>query len=187
MVSLLLSLNLFSTPLYSIPSGNWATDCVSGVERRQSYVSNFVRTEETFFTALNCEQPNVRFITTGHVSALTPDPQSEHRKINFTYQQVDLSLHRAELVSHFNQRRVCGFSDWQLNEPKEITGLNCELFQTGTVTRVAAAGDRRYGIYAIEGDRLYYGQLSISTDGSSEDKRPKVLNRTIVYTFQSSL
>lgn len=178
---------LLSTSLLAqVPDGKWRTNCVAGTERLQVYNAFQVHTEENFFTSLSCDQLNARFITIGQVEYVKA-AELKTNQINFTYRQVLLSLHRPELVSDFNRRRVCGFDNWSFADAKDITGLRCELFQPGSATAVASAGDRRYGIYALSDGKLYYGKLSLNEDGSSPEKRPRSLQLAIEYTFQKSL
>lgn len=181
-----LYLHSVSPPAQIIPDGTWRSNCSVGAERLQIYNRFQVHTEENFFTDLRCSQLNVRFTTIGQIEypqALSPT----YKHINFTYQKVLLTLFRSEPVADFNRRGVCGMSDWSPGAAKDITGLHCELFQPGSLTAVASAGDRRYGIYALSDGKLYYGKLNPSEDGSTSEKRPQQLNRSIEYTFQNSL
>ncbi len=180
--------NLFFLTLFStlnlhaeINSGLWSTDCLNGLKKRQTYEKGFVSTDEIFHQDRNCEDLSFTFTTTGTVSYIVDEPLS----LNFVYDRLFLTLSKETLIEDFNARSVCGINRWT-SEPMEITGLKCALFSFSSETQIPRSGDVRYGIFSVENDRLYYGQLSKNFDSSTPARRPQELNRTTVYIFRSS-
>lgn len=176
----------FTAPAISsayIKSGLWNTTCERGLLKKQIYVNDFVSTEEYFHQDANCSDLSFIFTTDGYVEF----PANEKNFINFVYDKIFLSLHREVSVNDFNARKVCDFDNWQLSEKKEITGLKCALFNVNSEAQIPSAGQRRYGLYSVIEDKLYYGQLNQTYDGSTPARRPQQINRSTEYTFQNSL
>lgn len=174
------------TPIISfayIKSGLWKTNCERGLLKKQVYVNDFVTTEEFFHQDANCSDLSFVFTTDGFVEF----PANEKKFINFVYDKIFLSLHKEVSVNDFNERKVCGFENWQLGERKEITGLKCALFNVNSEAQIPRAGQRRYGLYLVTEDTLYYGQLNQAYDGSTPARRPQQINRATKYIFQNSL
>lgn len=181
-----LSLAIFSFSAISeasIAPGLWSTGCVNGLKKEQTYNAKQVLTAEHFYQDAACQDESFLFETNGRVNYPADDPGF----VDFVYVEIQLTLFKKAVVDDFNQRRVCGLSDWQLAVPQLITAKKCALFNYSKETQIPAAGDLRFGLYAIEENRLYYGQLSPAYDSSTPAKRPKTLNRTTEYIFQRSL
>lgn len=164
-----------------IKSGLWNTACERGLFKKQIYINEFVSTEEHFHQNAGCSDLSFIFTTDGFVDF----PTNEKKYINFIYDKIFLSLHKEISVNDFNARKVCGFNDWKLSEKKEITGLKCALFNVNSEAQIPSAGQRRYGLYLVIEDKLYYGQLNQTYDGSSPERRPQQINRTTEYIFQN--
>jgi hypothetical protein len=69
-------------------------------------------------------------------------------------------------VSSANSSSFCGFTDWQLNVEKEVTGLVCAGEQQ------MAAGTRHYDLFKFENNMLYVGLKDAAHDGTAPEKRP---------------
>ena len=175
-----------ATPLISfayIKSGLWQTSCERGLFKKQIYINYFVSTEEHFHQNAGCSDLSFVFTTDGFVEF----PANEKNFINFIYDKIFLSLHKEISVADFNARKVCGFDNWQLGERKEITGLKCALFNVNSEAQIPRAAQRRYGLYLVTEDTLYYGQLNQTYDGSTPSRRPQQINHSTEYIFQNSL
>ncbi|MNY70628.1 hypothetical protein D3C86_2088020 [compost metagenome] len=83
-------------------------------------------------------------------------------------------------MKDFNTRQVCGFTDWALDTPKDITGMTCKLFEDWSALKAPREGEMRFGTYKIEqnkeGDRLFFGRLTKDRDALSPEKRPHLLD-----------
>lgn len=166
----------------SIENGLWHTHCQRGLKKQQIYKNGHVVTLEDFHHDADCRDRAFRFETAGFVRFYA---EPAHY-IEFRYESIQLTLYRDILTEDFNRRRVCGFSDWQIGHPRTITGLRCALFTSDFEVTVPPAGQTRYGIYLREGNSLYYGQLTQEFDGSTPERRPQQLNRSIEYIFQTT-
>lgn len=149
-------------------NGVWKLNCDRGL-RKEQVIENFTTvTTEFFHQDKYCNHESFRFKTSGTIQLTEANPTW----IDFTYTQVELTVFIPDVVADFNLRQVCGFTDWAVGEAKVITGLQCALFNVNKATQIPKVGDLKYGIYKIENDRLYYGQMTQKTDGSSFEKRP---------------
>ena len=158
-------------------SGIWRTGCLQGISKQQGFTESRSQTTESFFQDKNCSLPAFQFVTNGEIQF--PEQNSEF--INFTYASVELTVYTQEVVADFNSRNVCGFSDWQTAQKKIITGLKCALFNAKKETQIAKVNDKKFGIYRLEQDKLYFGQLTREMDGSSPEKRPLKLNPEVYF------
>jgi hypothetical protein len=177
-----LPLLLFSLGAHAfIAPGFWSTECLKGLKKEQIYSANRVLTNERFYQDGLCANPAYLFSTDGVVEF----PAENQTYINFVYVSIFLTLYKESIAADFNQREVCGINSWSAGIPQDITGLQCAIFSEKPA-QIPAAGNLRYGIFSVEGDKLYYGRLSQQSDGSSPATRPKTFNRAIEYIFRHS-
>jgi len=152
----------------TVPAGLWVSPCQQGLLKIQSLLSPFQsKTTEQFHQDQACKQISFEFITSGDLSY----PEKENT-IDFTYSEIQLIIHVEDVIKDFNQRAVCGFTDWKKSEARTITGLSCALFNMSKPTQIPFAGVIKYGIYKIENERLYFGLMTKENDGSSAERRP---------------
>ncbi|MFZ3231261.1 MAG: hypothetical protein WA160_13720 [Pseudobdellovibrio sp.] len=143
-------------------------ECSNGL-RKEQIVTNFdVSTTEFFHHDKNCAKESFRFRTTGQIAFNDDHPNW----INFTFASTELTVFVSEVIADFNKRSVCGFTNWIAAEAKVITGLKCALFNYNKDTQIPRVGDLKYGIYSVDNERLFYGQMTQEKDGSSAGKRP---------------
>jgi len=94
--------------------------------------------------------------------------------IEFDYipTSMTLTLLLPEILSHYNQKKICGFSNWKLNEKKEITGsTNCVGFQPPKVEVPL------YEIYSsITTDSVKFSFFPNVNFNSDPTKRPKTIS-----------
>lgn len=166
---------LFNLAHARIPAGLWNSRCIEGLSKTQNYTSeNQVEVQEKFHQDLFCQKPSFEFRTSGYVTYPTNhDQPNVENLIDFTYSEIEVILFLPLIVDDFNERKVCGRTDWKLETPQKITGLSCALFNLTKPTTIPPAGDMKYGIYKIEYEILHFGQLSKENDSSTPEKRPK--------------
>lgn len=151
----------------TIPEGLWVSACNGGLLKTQTIDSAFhSKTTEQFHQDRSCQRLSFEFITRGELSF------SQDQNIDFTYSEIQLVLYINEVVQDFNERQVCGFTNWKTGKAQIITGLACTLFNANKPTRIPNAGDMKYGIYKIENEHLFFGKLTQEKDGSSSERRP---------------
>lgn len=157
-------------------------ECQQGLKKEQLYESSAkVSTTEFFHQDAACKDESFRFQTIGHVIYSDENPTF----IDFVYAQINLTVFKQHVIDDFNTRKVCGFSNWKNGEAQNITGLKCAIFNYSKETQIPKAGDYKYGIYSVEGNKLYYGQPSLEYDGSTPARRPIEFRRSIEFLFQN--
>lgn len=166
-----------------ISPGLWRTTCQAGLFKEQILLDNrqIILTEH-FHQDANCKDISFRFQTSGDISYAIDYPHY----IDFVYSDIELTLFKQIVVDNFNQRKVCGLDNWKIAEPQTITGLKCAMFNLHKETQIPRRLDRKYGIFSIENNKLFYGKLTQNHDGSSPEKRPQQLDQAIEYIFQKS-
>ena len=167
-----------------VTSGLWTTNCNNGLINEQTYsANNRVISTESFHSDQNCQKISFRFQTTGLVSYY----KGSDKFIDFIYGEIFLTLFKQEFISDFNQRKVCGLSDWTLSQAQNITGLKCAIFNISKEAQIPPAGEIKYGIFQMNQGKLYYGQLSKEFNSSTPAVRPTQINFFTEYIFQNSL
>jgi len=158
--------------------GHWQQYCNASSKKEEFFTGNKVSMHENYFADQNCEKLEAVIENSGSFEIddefLVPDQSI--RNIDFTYEVVRITLHSDRFVLFYSEREMCGIKDWKKGETRDITGLRCEFFQVGRPVQVPMQGDMRYGIYKIEGTRLYFGRLMPGYDGSSPMRRPYLLD-----------
>jgi hypothetical protein len=144
--------------------GLWRQECASRNIRTEDFQGAQVSLSESFYSDDLCLGGSLSFISRGTYTL----PRAGQMDFEFT--GMGLVLRDSRFVEDFNQRQVCGFSDWQLEVEKEISGRTCEIF--GSPQRIPAVGDKRYGIYQLKADQLLFGKLSREQNAMSPEKRP---------------
>lgn len=152
--------------------GSWAMKCDRGLHKQHQFNGNQSITTEFFHQDQECLKESFRFKTTGLYELSLENPDW----MNFKYQQIELTVFVSAVVADFNDRVVCGLTNWKVGEPQVITGLPCALFNYNKPTQIPKAGEQKFGIYKIENNKLFFGQLTKETDGSTEQKRPKMFS-----------
>ncbi len=189
MRSSLLLLTFFGSLLGSLVhgqgvEGHWQSGCQWGLQKQQNVVKSQVHSIESFFSDRNCSKLSFKFETLGQNEYSIENPSW----VNFTFREINLSVYVQAAIDDLNFRKVCGLTDWQTGKAQVITGRQCALFNVHKQTQIPRALDRKYGIYAIENQRLYYGVLTKENDGSTPEKRPMKLSTDFLFqTLRNSL
>lgn len=150
-------------------AGRWFKNCEGGSVKIEDFTPSEVTLNEIFFLDSKCTRPSLVFVSEG------PYIIPAKGIIDFQFSSVRIRLMSEIAVNDFNTRKVCGFSDWKWSEDKEISGRPCEIFFVGLPQRVPAAGEMRYGIYLLEGNRLSLGKMTREQNATSPEKRPTEL------------
>ncbi len=176
---LILGLPLISAA--QIASGFWSTGCQNGLKKEQIYGrNNRVITTESFFQDKNCTDESFRFQTIGLVSYYS----TSDGFIDFLYEEIYLTVFKQNVISGFNSRKVCGYTDWATTQAQNITGLKCAIFNLNRPTKIPSAGETKYGIYHSNDGKLYYGPLTQELNATSPEKRPNQINFATEYFFK---
>lgn len=152
--------------------GLWIQPCAAQFQRIESIAGNQVKLTETSYSDPLCTNEQLSIINSGLIFF------GEAPQIDFTFSQVEIELKTSSALTYFNNQAMCGLSDWKINTPKTITGLRCDLFNSGHPVQIPSFGEKRFGIYKLEelneiGEkRLYFGQLTQEKDARTEARRP---------------
>lgn len=147
--------------------GRWVQACQNQTLRTEDFAQDHVTLSEFYFADRACTQKFLTFINHGEFEI------SNDFHMDFTFKQVRIQIASLDLVTEWNSRSVCGFNDWKLNQEKDVTGLLCELFGEGSLMQIPELGQKRYGIFQVRGDELYFGRLTPEFDALSPDRRPR--------------
>ena len=71
-------------------------------------------------------------------------------KFTMTLSANTFTLLNSQEVSTANSNSLCGDSDWELDTPKSIVGKTCNS------TNYWSSGTAIYGIYLLDGDKLFW-------------------------------
>jgi hypothetical protein len=156
-------------PAAAAPSpleGSWLQACQNKTTRHELFVGAQVMLAETYFYDPACTRPFLLFKSVG------THQENGERNMDFRFSRVLITLSAQELVDDYNSRRVCGFQDWSLNQEKEITGQTCALFAASSPGPIPKKDEMRFGIYKLDGDHLYFGQLNRIQNALTPKARP---------------
>ena len=157
--------------------GQWRQHCARGYFREESFLGDSAVYTEHNFRDQGCLAPSVDTVSRGALvsGGVVPQPTGA-RELDFVLESVSLVPRDERAALVYEKISLCGLSGWKAGEAKEITGLLCDLFGQGAPLPVPSTGARKFGIVRVEEDALYFGQLSPGRDGSSELRRPLVLD-----------
>ena len=145
--------------------GRWVQPCQNKVVREELFQGPSVALTEFYFSDGACTTPLLTFRNQGGF-------QADSGLIDFSFEQVFIGVYHEAIIADFNDRKVCGFNDWSAGNEKLVSGLKCEIYGPGAGIQVPPPGQKRYGIYKIIGDLLYFGRLTLEYDALSPEKRP---------------
>jgi hypothetical protein len=97
-------------------------------------------------------------------------------EVDLSYDRASVVLQNDLIVSAFNLATVCGFSDWELNVEKIITG---ETQTPGCPVKPAPRAQPL--LLLVEGSTLYFGE---TVDSSSTSGRPVQVDRNLKFIKQ---
>src|SRR5262249_23702257 len=131
------------------------------------------------YTGSSCATGNTvsRFSFTGFDGAPVSVDQGTAIQLDLTVVRVERAPLDASLAAVFNADRYCGFTDWTMNQFKDVTGLIC-----GNLP-VARAGSKRYDLYRVDIPTLtlQLGAMDTVNDGTDVTKRPGRLDTARLF------
>jgi hypothetical protein len=151
--------------------GTWQKPCYQQVLKKEVFQENTVSLVETNFMDQSCESPRLETISEGVFSIgervfLSP----EGNEMDFHFVKVKMRPLNFEMLSWMKEQSFCGISDWELGVFQEITGRICK-FPFGEIA-VPKAGEQRFGIFRLEENHLFFGELDPVKNGKSPESRP---------------
>ena len=156
--------------------GKWATGCLKADKSTQSEVmtmnGNNLDVIVQGFSDQGCA---TRFMTANLTGTFKMGPDSQMvkdaKESELIYSTLTLTFHSSEIVGYLITLNVCGYSDWQVDQPKNVLGQTCDK------TVMPKAGDTRYNLITLPmNNRLFLGKETKEFDGSTPDKRPRELD-----------
>ena len=127
---------------------------------------------QTIYADLHCMTPSYDFSFSGPYDL---DEGLGH--LNYAYGSIKLQALDETSVATFNRTALCGLSDWRINEPREVSGLDCG--EQLIPERDSRAYDRIRE--RSEDKSVQLGLISDLEDGLSEEARPSELESLIYY------
>lgn len=122
---------------------------------------------------------------------LCTDPPSLRMRLDFAYEigdtfgkgkaidlipkSVQWTLLTSEVVEYYNKNSGCGFSDWKLNQSKNVSGKQCANYQTPTV------GQKLFDIYSVEDQVLRFGGFPVNVSMTNESLRPTSFDSFVTF------
>lgn len=146
--------------------GEWIRPCENGVIRSETFSRNTVIFGERFHYDRACAQGAFELLMGGLYGVRAHE--MDFRSTDALAKPLD-----ERIAMTWNQQAVCGFRDWKVGEAKLVTAMACDFFSLGSPFQVPPRGLLRYGIWKIEGNRLYLGLMTAEFDASTPQKRPR--------------
>ncbi|MNK99835.1 hypothetical protein D3C87_1202510 [compost metagenome] len=165
MIGALVVGSLISMALPQELEGRWVQPCQNKAVREEVLQNNTAALTENYYLDAACSEPLLTFRNEGGL-------QAQDGKMDFAFTRVTIALHSSALVDDFNDRAVCGYQNWIAGLERDITGMTCALFNPNKPAASPQVGDMRYGIYKVEDNRLYFGQLTLQHNAMTPEKRP---------------
>lgn len=104
--------------------GLYGTHCLEGkgisAVKDLLFREQTLETVQTVFADLTCEIPSYDFSFSGPY-----DLDTETGHLDYAYASIKLQALSETVVAKFNEASLCGFTDWKINKPKEVSGLDC--------------------------------------------------------------
>jgi hypothetical protein len=145
--------------------GRWVQHCQNKAVREEVLQNNSATLTENYYLDSNCSEPLLTFRNEGGLVA-------QDGKMDFSFTRVTIALHSQAFVEDFNERAVCGYQNWIAGWERDITGMTCALFNSSKPAQSPNVGDMRYGVYKVEGEKLFFGQLTLQHNALTPEKRP---------------
>ena len=153
--------------------GTWQGPCQQVVQDGEvkhqkttfNYLGDTVKIERIDYQDENCNIKSSSLVFTGtyaihRMSTTLPGVKD----IDYTVKSITATFHTMAAVNKVNQMKLLGYSDWQVNVTRDITGA----------PGISSKGDKRYEIFRIEnGNKLYIG----SNEAMGSSSRPTSLRR----------
>lgn len=170
-----LFLPIISMAAPTLLEGTWQQRCLNGTQREELFQEEKVTLTERAHEDSLCSSISLEFISEGtFILGQKLSQPLRATEIDFEFEKISVVLYADNLVEKFNKEGMCGFSDWEKEQKKEITGIACSFY--GAKFPVPQKGEKRFGVYLLEGKHLFFGQLTPDRDARTPDKRPLEYN-----------
>lgn len=172
--------------------GNWTTGCKSEgtVFAKINALMNedaTYRLETITYSDPNCTIKLLALDETGtfQITRITNTKLDHSGDLTWILSLATVRPLSVDAETSLNTSAYCGFTDWQLNIPKDIMGQTCDGKTIGST------GNKNYDLFDVAttdnpyigrktGD-LRFGYRSTDRDGTSESRRPNSLNTNLIY------
>lgn len=171
-----------TTPKMEELDGLWASACEDVLDpvfntpmKRRRFLE--IKADATITLTIshfenNCEEnSNLQLISEGSLEVFPSDINV--RDVNFTFNETTLNITNENRVDFYNTNFLCGLSNWELNVPQTVSGLECNRLDG--VRSPIAAGTTSYNIFLISNNELQLGDSSLRNI-LSETARPTQLD-----------
>ena len=158
--------------------GSWTSGCLEDAEENESELNtlqvsgNSMTYGARLFSDQTCMQKNreitgsTTFTSPGAIELATGGMATQ---IDIAIDSIALAINEENIVQAYNDRAICGRSDWQINVSYDIT--NCKNFGGAEIS---------YDIVAIIDNVLYFGDGP--GDGNTPATRPTTLDFDSPFT-----
>jgi hypothetical protein len=152
--------------------GTWQGSCQQVVQDGEvkhqkttfNYLGDTVKIERIDYQDENCNIKSSSLVFTGAYAIPRMSTTPGARDIDYTVKSMTATFHTMAVVNKVNQMKYLGYSDWQVNVTRDITGA----------PGISSKGDKHYEIFRIEnGNKLYIG----SNEAMGSSSRPTSLRR----------
>jgi len=145
--------------------------------KRDLYIiSTQVFSTQSLYTDPGCFNLRVKLEEVRGYKTAVSTQVSGATEVDLVHQRSFLTVFDSATLNQWASARYCGISDWDIGIPREVTGRDCGGHQ------MPKAGDPEYDLYLREGySRLWIGLHGEGFDGSTPEKRPRELDRTVGF------
>jgi hypothetical protein len=178
----------FSDKIGNLESNNWKTECLlttaGSADSTEHINSGIYSANLNLYSDQGCSTA-ASVITESGNYVFTDMDSGGTGTVDWTVTGYQITALSASQTSTYNGANYCGYSDWQVNVPKNVLGRTCDT------VHVPVSGTVRYDIYNIAqltlvltgttaGD-LKFGYIDASHDGTSPSTRPDATDARLVY------
>lgn len=164
------------SPVPTALQGRWTSDCAPQdrdfLSVSVGVAGNDLSLVLTHFSDAACHVPELGLTISSQfgVDGLSTDIVGAYKSSTTTH-KATLTPLATDVAMSLNLFSYCGFQNWTINVPKDVTGLICQG-QT-----MPAAEVRDFDIFQVDAQGvLYWGLRTSAFDGASPERRPIALN-----------
>ena len=150
--------------------GNWVPACTGDDRMSVAFAGGTAVFTATLYDGTGCATVKATAAYT-HTFTLGAAVRVGEKKFDYVQVSALVTLKTAAAVTEFNTGVLCGYSDWALNQPKDIAGKTC-----GSDVQ-AVNGVTKYSIYKLD-TGVAPNELKIGVKGSGNDGTTVALRHT---------
>ena len=156
--------------------GKWTSDCL---KQEQSYYMNTMTIAGNNISQVGNSYEDsackMKALEVGVESTAKYGPDSmqvaKAKELDTILSSLTLLVHDPRYISYLNSQKFCGYTDWAVEQVKDIAGKDCG----GNL--MPKVGDAYYDIYSLlNTDKLLTGKASKDFDGQTPEKRIRELD-----------